>query len=308
VFRGDHFVLRGGSPEYTIGGGVVLDVAPTVSRRKRAEKAQWLELLERASPAVAALAFLAQSAAGASLTELAVRMAEPAERLRDLLSTHIHDGEVVTLGFGGDALLIRRNQFEELKARLVADMESFFTSQSHRLHMPREELRSRLGAGLDTRLFERLLDDLAREGRTEITREGISLRGRKAGLSKTQAALKEAAEKMYREAGFSPPTLSQAEEMLNDPKNARRMISLLIEEGALTRIGATMAYHTESLEDAIEKIRKHFQQAEKLSVGDLKTILGISRKHAVPLLEYLDKIGLTARVGDYRMLKQKGRS
>ncbi|GAB4344439.1 MAG: selenocysteine-specific translation elongation factor [Candidatus Abyssubacteria bacterium] len=308
IFRGDHFVIRGGSPEYTIGGGVVLDVAPTISRRRRAEKAQWLETIEGASPAKAAVAFLAQSPVGISLTDLAVRTAEPPERLYDVLSPLIRDEEVVTLGTGGDTHLLTRARFDDLKGKVVADMESFFSSQSHRLHIPREELRSRLRAELDSRLFEKLLDDLSKEGRIEITREGIGLRGRKAELSKAQTRLKEAAENMYREAGFSPPTLPQAEEALNDPKNARRMLSLLMEEGALTRIGATMAYHTDSLTEAIEKIKSHFQQTDRLSVGDLKTILGISRKHAVPLLEYLDKIGLTTRVGDYRVLKQKTRS
>jgi len=173
--------------------------------------------------------------------------------------------------------------------------------------MPREELRSRLGPEMPVQFFEMILADLKAKGEIEITRDGVCLGGRKVQITPPQQQAKERLESIFREAAFSPPTLSQAQEQLDNPKTAKQMLSLLLEEGTLTKISPTLAYHRDNLDPAIDNIRDHFKTADKLAVGDLKSLLGVSRKHAVPLLEYFDKIGLTARVGDHRVLKDKTR-
>ncbi len=305
AFRGDRFVIRGESPEVTLGGGVILDIAPARAKRKSPEKITWLERLEKASPAEAALAFLSQKEMGTSLREIAVRTGEPSAKVQAMMQEGIRSGSVTEFGAGADILLISREQFEQLKNKVLDELTGFFKSQPHRLFMPREELRSRLGGVVDAQIFESALAALIDAGKLESVREGITLKGRQAGITEPQKALKEKIERLYRDAGFSPPTLSQAEEQFGDVARARQMQSLLIEEGTLIKISPTMAYHKDFLATATEKIRDHFEKTDKLGVGDLKTILGISRKHAVPLLEYFDKIGFTARVGDYRILKQK---
>jgi selenocysteine-specific elongation factor len=267
AFRGDRFVIRGESPEITLGGGVILDAAPTKAKRRSLDKVPWLEKLEKAAAAEAALAFLSQREMGTSLRAIAVRMGEPFEKVYAMIEEGIQNGSVIAFGAGAETLLISRERFEQLKSKVI--------------------------------------DELTNAGKIETVREGITLKGRKAGITEPQKALKEKIEKVYRDAGFSPPTFSQAEEQLGDIAPARQMQSLLVEEGILIKISSTMAYHKDFLGTAMEKIREHFQKVDKLAVGDLKNILGISRKHAVPLLEYFDKIGFTARVGDYRILKQK---
>ncbi len=305
VFRGDRFVIRGESPEFTIGGGVVLDVMPVKLKRKDTERAAWLKLLEEATTPEAALAFLSQKSMGMGLRELAMRMGAPIDRVRAIVEENIRSGAVITSSIGDDMLIIFRDRFEQLKKSVLGEMARFFDAQPHRLFMPREELRSRLGADLDSHLFEKVLAELMRAGELEATRDGVNLGGRKAQITQVERTLKEKIEKAYRDGGFSPPSFSQAEEQFGDARRARQMTSLLLEEGTLTKISPTLAYHKDSLELALEKIKEHFAGADKLSVGDLKSILGVSRKHAVPLLEYFDKIGLTVRAGDHRMLKQK---
>ena len=188
-------------------------------------------------------------------------------------------------GTGDETLVIGRDSFDNLKNGLMSELTAFFESQPHRLFMPREELRSRLGPTLAPQLFEMSLGELAGAGKIEDTREGVSVSGRKAQITPAQKKAKEKMESIYREAAFSPPTFAQVEEQFDDPKGARRMTSLLLEEGTLTKINPTMAYHAGHLEKASTKIREHFKTAEKLGVGDLKNLLGVSRKHAVPLLE-----------------------
>ncbi|NQU08611.1 MAG: selenocysteine-specific translation elongation factor [Candidatus Abyssubacteria bacterium] len=307
VFRGDRIVLRGESPEFTIGGGIVLDINPVRIRRKDRDRPAWLNILEKASAGDAALAFLSRETTGAKLREIAIRAGEPIEQLRAVIDETIRAGEVLSADVGDDLLVISRETFEALKERLLAELDAFFNSQTHRLFMPREELRSRLGPKLAPQLFEMTLGELAASGKIEDTREGVSVSGRKAQITPAQKKAKEKMESIYREAAFSPPTFAQAEEQFDDPKGARRMTSLLLEESTLTKISSTMAYNRDHLEKASTKIREHFKTADKLGVGDLKTLLGVSRKHAVPLLEYFDKIGLTTRVGDYRVLKEKNR-
>ena len=307
IFRGDRIVLRGESPEFTIGGGVVLDIAPVKFRRKDSGRQAWLRVLETASPEEAALAFISQKNMGAKLREIAIRTGAAMQSLQGVIDDKISAGEVLSADVGDDRLIILREVFESLKEKLLGELGAFFDSQSHRLFIPREELRSRLGPELAPQLYEMTLRELTGEGKIEDTREGVSLSGRKAQISPAQKAAKEKMEGIFREAACSPPTFSQAEGQFDNPKLAKQMTALLLEEGALTKISPTLAYHTDHLKAAFAKIREHFKSADKLGVGDLKTLLGVSRKHAVPLLEYFDKIGLTIRIGDHRVLKDEHR-
>ncbi len=307
IFRGDHIVLRGGSPEFTIGGGIVLDVAPVRYRRKDTGRPGWLQTLENATAEQAAPAFLSRQKVGGRLRELAIRACEPLKRLRSDVVGKIDAGEILSADVGDDLLLISREAFEVLKDKLLAEIARFFDSQPHRLFMPREELRSRLGPKLAPQLFEMMLGELTGGGKLKDKREGVCLSGREVRITPAQKAAKERMESIFREAACSPPTFSQAGEKLGDPKTAKQMTALLLEEGVLTKISPTLAYHSDHLGPATDKLREHFKTSDKLGVGDLKSLLGVSRKHAVPLLEYFDRIGFTTRVGDYRILKEKAR-
>ncbi len=303
IFPGDRFVLRGGSPEFTIAGGAVLDIAPV--KVKKQDKTSWLSLLEKASREQTALAFLSQAQTGAKLREIAKRMGEPVSSVRALFDEHERNMRVLFTDVSDDVLLIAREQFDGLKIKLLDEVRTFFKSQPHRLYMSREELRSRLGPSLALQLFEKVLTGLTEAGEIQESREGVSLARRTAQITKAQKAAKEHIEKMFVDAGISPPTFSQAEESLPDSSHAKQMLSLLIEEKVLIKISPTLAYHNATLDGALDAVRRHFEKTDKLAVGDLKKILGVSRKHAVPLLEYFDRIGLTFRTGDHRILKKK---
>ncbi len=307
AFRKDRFVIRGGAPEITIGGGVILDVCPRKWKKKESDRSSLLEIIERAPVTEVALALLSREDTGTNVRDFAMRLAEPSDRLRIMLEREIRNGAVIAAGSSDDAPIIFRDCFEQLKQRVLAALAHFFRSQPHRLFMPREELRSRLGESMDVRLFERVLEELARNRQAQLVREGVTLEGRKPQISDAQKSEKETMEKIFLDAGFSPPTFSQAEERLPNPKSAKRMSTLLLEEGTLQKISPNLAYHKLHIEKAIEIIKKHFESSEKLGVGDLKQLLGVSRKHAVPLLEHFDRIGLTTRVGDYRVLRERKR-
>jgi selenocysteine-specific elongation factor len=307
IFRGDRIVIRGESPEFTIGGGVVLDVVPVKTKGKADERVRWLQMLEKATPQEAAVAFLHQNSLGTKLALLARRTGEPVDFLQKIIADQKSNGEALSVDVGDDSIVISRASFDNLKEKLMSAMKAFFDSQSHRLYMPREELRSRLGAELAPQLFEVLLQGLIEDGMLESSGEGVSLSGHTAQISPKQQQAKDKVENIFRDAACSPPTFSQVEEQVEDARTAKNMISLLVEEGTLTKISPTLAYHRDHLAPAIDKIRNHFEDSDKLAVGDLKTLLGVSRKHAVPLLEYFDRIGLTLRVGDHRVLKEKFR-
>jgi selenocysteine-specific elongation factor len=228
IFPGDRFVLRGGSPEFTIAGGAVLDIAPV--KVKKQDKTSWLSLLEKASREQTALAFLSQAQTGAKLREIAKRMGEPVSSVRALFDEHERNMRVLFTDVSDDVLLIAREQFDGLKIKLLDEVRTFFKSQPHRLYMSREELRSRLGPSLALQLFEKVLTGLTEAGEIQESREGVSLAKRTAQITKAQKAAKEHIEKMFVDAGISPPTFSQAEESLPDSSHAKQMLSLLIEE------------------------------------------------------------------------------
>jgi selenocysteine-specific elongation factor len=83
------------------------------------------------------------------------------------------------------------------------------------------------------------------------------------------------------------------------------MFNLLVEEGSLVKITPEIYLHKDALEFVITKIKELFKKKEKITIGDIKDSLGISRKYAVPIAEYLDKIKLTRRIGNERVLLDK---
>ena len=181
IFRGDHIVIRGESPEFTIGGGVVLDVAPVKAKGNADDRLRWLRGLEKATPEEAALAFLDQNSMGAKLTGLARRTGEPVDFLQRVVAEKAGSGDVLSAKVGDDTMVISRSSFDNLEKKLISELNAFFSSQAHRLYMPREELRSRLGPELAPQFFEMLLEVLIKGGKLEaagerLTRKMIRLR------------------------------------------------------------------------------------------------------------------------------------
>jgi selenocysteine-specific elongation factor len=299
--RGDRFVIRTYSPMHTIGGGIVLE--PRAPRHKRFDPLvrQRLRVLLEGDPTEKVLTILAQSPAGLELEELARRAQAEASNISTMLTELQARQQVVQIG----DVWVARSVWEQLYQQVEDTLRRYHQQHPLRLGMPREELRSTVGRRFPPRLFEAILLRWQEEGRIALQGTTVRLAAFTVRLNERQQRLAKRVEQILRQAGATPPPVKVIAEQVGAPPPAvKAMIEVLLEQGILLRLEEEMYFHRDTLAELADLVKRTIQEKGSLSVGEFRDLTGSSRKFVVPLLEYFDRIGLTRRVGDVRVLAQ----
>jgi selenocysteine-specific elongation factor len=169
--------------------------------------------------------------------------------------------------------------------------------------MSKEELRTRLGS-LEERVFLALLERFAAAGVLVVDKDKVRGAGHAVRLTPAQQSASDRIEIEFRDAGVAPPTLDEAFAKLGLAGSAAQAIAQLLVEGRrLVRIREGLYFHAEPLQEAVGRVLAFLREHQAITPQEIKDLLGISRKYAIPLLEWLDTQRLTIRVGDKRVLR-----
>jgi len=288
---GDRFVLRSYSPIVTIGGGTLLDVSPPRFKRKAPALLAHLGLLERGSEAEVLEEHVRHAgASGLRLDALSGRVPFGLERLRALLEDRLAGGAL--LAVDRDWFLHRETR-ERLRADALRVLEDFHRRNPLKPGMSREELRGRAG-GADERVFSHLLGVLEAEGAVRSEKDKVRLASHSLQLSPEQQKVVDRIEAEFRRAGAAPPTPEDTESEL---------FQLLVADRRLIRVKEGLYFHADALRQIEGKLVALLREKKEIGPADIKDLLGISRKYAIPLLEYFDGQRVTQRVGERRVLR-----
>jgi selenocysteine-specific elongation factor len=302
--RGDRFILRAYSPPITIGGGIVVDPHPP---RGAIRTAAGRDRLRRLDPARqddddVAAAFVEERAAlglpEAALMSRAGLTASAAARTMDRLAAA---GRIRRVG----DLLVASGVIEDRSKRLMAALHAHHAAQPLSDGVPREEARDRIVGKAAPEVFDFVIGSLVAAG-TLVARDRLALAGHRISLSPEEARAQEALERVYREAGLAPPDLKIAAAGAGlDPAIADRIGRLLLRQKSLVKI-EEMLFHADALAALRADVRAlkpaSANGTARVDVAAFKERYGISRKYAIPLLEYLDRERITRRVGDSRVV------
>ncbi len=288
---GDRFVIRSYSPIVTIGGGTLLDVSPPRFKRKAPALLAHLALLERGSDAEVLEEHVRHAgASGVRLDALSGRVPFGPQRLRALLDGLQASGAVLAVDRDW---FLHRDTRDRLRAEVIRLLEEFHRKNSLKIGMSREELRGRAGAA-DERVFSHLLGGLETEGAVKSERDKVRLASHTVRLSPEQQKIVDRIEAEFRSAGAAPPTPEDPEDEL---------FQLLVAGRRLIRVKESLYFHAEALKAVEDKLVALLREKKEIAPGDVKDLLGISRKYAIPLLEYFDAQRVTQRVGERRILR-----
>jgi selenocysteine-specific elongation factor len=298
---GDRFVVRSYSPIVTIGGGTLLDVDPPRFKRKGPALVDHLSLLQAGSPeAVLEEHIRHVGAGGVRLTTLAGRVPFGPERLRALLGGLQAAGRVIS--FDRD-WFIHPDSFARLRGLVVDELTAFHHASPLKPGMSREELRGRAGAA-DERVFGFLLSSLDVEGTVKTDRDKVRLASHEVRLSPEQQRIVDLLEGEFSRAEAAPPS---AEEALGRAGVAgdeeHELFQVLVQSGKLVRVKESLFFHARALDSIQTKLVAMLRERKEIGPSDIKDLLGISRKYAIPLLEFFDQRRVTARVGERRILR-----
>jgi selenocysteine-specific elongation factor len=173
--------------------------------------------------------------------------------------------------------------------------------------MSKEELRTRLG-GVEERVFLHLLDRVAAAGLLAVEKDKVRLASHEVRLDARQRGVLERLEAEFREAGVAPPSLEEAFAKLGLTRvDDQALAQVLVDERRLVRIREGLYLHAEPLRQAESRVLAFLRERKEITPQDVKDLLGITRKYAIPLMEYFDTQRLTVRVGDKRVLREAPR-
>ena len=298
AFR-DRFVLRTYSPMRTIGGGSVLDPAAQGHSRSDRSVEEKLRRLASADLAGVVEEHLRAHRQGVSLDELRKQVNCGPSQLASLARSLVGQGTVFEMPGGA---YIHREKLEGLERKLEEVLLAFQTDNRLTWGMPKEELRERLGS-IEPGILNWVLARLEGAGRL-ATRKGDVRAGRgDVELGPAESRAQNVILDLVRRSPFQPPGERELQAASGLPgESFRKVVSLLVQRGELVRLEPGLVMHSAAVDEARSKIAAYLKQHGEATPSDLKSVLGTTRKYAVPLLEHLDKLGVTRRRGDKRTL------
>jgi len=294
LLPGDRFIIRQFSPVVTIGGGVVLDATPT----KRAAVPSFLSLLLNGRPEEILEARIARRGiAGISLAQLVAETGMSSASIDKLQAGTPRRGEVVRIG----DLLVQGQSFAALKLELIEKVGQFHKQNPLVAGISREQLREQRGVRAE--IYDAVLHALVLGKKLELTGELVRLPGHGVVMKDDEAESRKKIEEAFAAAGLKVPALDEVIAGLKvDKIRAQKIVTLLLREKTLVKVSDELVFHRNALDELRRQIVAQKAKAPTIDVAAFKQLTGVSRKYAIPLLEYLDRERLTKRVGDARQI------
>jgi selenocysteine-specific elongation factor len=301
--RGDRYILRRPSPGETLGGGAVVDHQPK-GRHKRFDQdvLKSLESLSQGTPAEVLLE-AAMALHAAPVKEVVSRSrleSTNAERaLRELLLA----GSLIPLEeaepeIQSDLLVIALPHWNSLRDLTLQTVENYQAAYPLRRGIPREELKSRLK--LPARVFNALINKLVGQGQLVDRSAFLAKSGHEIAFDSGQQVRIQKLERSFEQNPFNPPGIKECQDGVGP-----EVMNALIEMGTFITVSIDIVFRKKDYDEAVERIRTLLLQNEKITLAEVRDLLGTSRKYAQALLEHLDATGVTLRDKDFRRLKKK---
>ena len=289
---GDRFVIRQPLPAGTIGGGRVLDAHPMLNERRTRTRV-WLERLEHASPQEDLLLRIQHRGAhGIRVGALARECGLSPAGLRKQIEPLLASNQISCLG--EDFLLCK-----EALSR-AAELLMSLLRAANLSGLKQSELQSQ--TGLQAQIMHAVLEHLRSEGKVLLRGESIGIAGAADQNEHRDAAKLRAVSAAYAGAGLAPSGVRDlAQQLRISEAELRRLITLLLRQKTLVRMGSDDVFvHADALRHLVAQLAPF--RGKTLDVAGFKALTGLTRKYAIPLLEYLDRERITRKQGDQRIV------
>lgn len=306
---GQSFIARSYSPQFTIAGGIVIDTHAAKHRRKDLESARrhLTGLLDAAADDEQKVMLLmnAAGAAGMSFADLRSRTGLRKEILQSALEANISAGRVLASG----THYITRAAFDRLAGTALTELASFHKRQPLARGISREELTRRIFDRRPAEVASFLFSSLLSSGQVASEQDTLRLASHRTELSPADAALSKKLLDNYRAAGLQVPKLDDA---LSDAvagtssshQEARKLFQLHLDSGEIVKVTEDLYFAPDVLDRLTAGLKLFAGQTSDrlIDVAQFKDVAGVSRKYAIPLLEFLDRTRVTRRAGEKRLI------
>jgi len=303
VVRGDRFIVRQFSPVITIGGGEILNPLARRPMRKDSGRVKFLETLERGSREEILRAMVERNILGLGMGDIVARTGwmEPevlaaAQNLAKAGAIRVVNAEPL--------LLLSESSFQDIAKKLLSRVETFHKENPLLPGISREDLRASVGRRVRTETFRAALEELTTQNKLVTQGELVKRPGTEITLTPEEARAKEQIEQAFAKAGLAVPSVKEVlTHLVIENRRAEKILQILLREKLLVRVSPELIYHRDALARLPTLLQNYKNtQGDRIGVPAFKEVTGVTRKYAIPLLEYLDRQRLTRRMGDERVI------
>ena len=302
AYKGDPFVIRYYSPVNTIGGGTIID--PNAPRQKRFKEEVLNDLVVKEEGSLYDLVLHELEASGSdplSIQDIARRTGSTESSIQAEIQQLLDDEKVIDTS-GKGAFFFSGQAVHAMGSTMITTIQQYLNKYPLRQGYPKEDMRSRFFSRLTPKVFAGLLKYFEDNGQLQGQNKLISLPFYQAHPGEKESQIIEAIMKIYHENEFAPPAFEEIEALkgLSDAELSE-IISYLIEAGDLFKISENIYFSTAAIEKGKTLLTEYFSREKELSLATARDIFNTSRKYALPLVEYYDRIRFTRRIGDMRI-------
>ncbi len=295
LLPGDRFILRQFSPVVTIGGGVVLDAAPIP---RMPGQVDFLRVLAGDNAeSILRMRIARREHNGIAVSRLIAETGWTKNFIETQLAGALKEGRILRIA----DLLIHAPAVFGLQGFMMSAVEDFQKKNPLVAGIAKEQLRDQVAASAE--VFAAAVAMLVRDKKIEVLGDLVRLPGHGVVMKDEEAESKKKIESAFMTAGLNVPALHQVLAGLKiDKVRAQKIVTLLLRDKVLLKISDDLVFHRSALEELRRQVAAYKVKAPTIDVGKFKELTGVSRKYAIPLLEFLDRERVTKRVGDSRQI------
>ena len=292
----DKFIIRTYSPMITIGGGVILDANPKKHSRFNEEVIEKLKVqLEGNTTDLIANYLLSHTDYLNSKENILKELQLPKEEVEESLTQLVENTTVYETKLG----YIHKKKYDEVLEKLKKLLSDYHNRYKLKVGIPKIEVLSKFKISQKEML--ELLDLFILNNEIRLEGNFVAEKDFEVNYDKKQLAEKERIEKALLDGGFTPPSVK---ELTNGEKPKVELLESLI-DNTVVRLDADLVLHEKVFKDAVQKVEEHCKKNNQIGLAEFRDMTGSSRKYSMAILEYMDKIGITRRLENYRVLVKK---
>jgi len=297
---GDRFIIRGSFRIQTLGGGVILDIAPVKHKRLSLELLDIYKTLTGNKPHEKTLYHIKKgSYGGMEKNMLSTILGIETGSMESILNTLKKDNKIKEIG----KFIVDMDKFKEYKEMLKKNVMDFHEKNPLKVGISKEELRTRLPK-VEHTIFQTSLDEFIKDGILKIEQDKVIGIDKKDAADQHLDSIESEMLKILFKYGITPPGVKElSQEIKRDEKQTKDILERLVHKKKVVKVKSDLYFHRSIIDGLKETVERFLREKREMTPSDFKSLFNVSRKYMIPILEYLDEVKLTIRVGDKRVLR-----
>ncbi len=300
----DRFVIRSYSPIKTIGGGYILNPIPLKKKRFSQDVLKELDISDKGpEQAIVEQHIKGSRLQGLSKTELSFLTNLSKKDLDGIVNRLISNNIIFKSDMEND-IFIHPEFYNKAKEEIITIISDYHRRFPLKEGLIKEELRSRMAGNVKEKLFNHLINDLIQEALIVREKDIIRVKDHQIKLLQDQEELSNQIEQIYLKEGLEPTYFKDLGQNIRE-REGRDLLEIMVRDGTLIKVKEDLYFHKKAIEELKRGLVDFIKEKGEITTPELKELTGVSRKYTIPLIEYFDKIQLTVRIGDKRILRKR---